>query len=179
MSSRDGLSFKRWGEAFLRPGPQECRQWVYGNQFQNWGIVETKSGLDPGPDELSVYASEGHWVEKSDRLRRYTLRIDGFVSLQAPLAGGEFTTKPLVFSGNRLVINYSTSAAGSIRVEVQDAAGKPLDGFRLAECPEIYGDSLQRTVGWKGGTDVSKVAGRPVRLRFVMKDADLYSLRFQ
>ena len=26
--------------------------------------------------------------------------------------------------------------------------------------------------------DVSRLAGQPVRLRFVMKDADLYSIRF-
>ncbi len=180
MSSRDGVTFKRWGEAFLRPGSQELGRWIYGDQLQNWGIVETKSDLAGAPNELSIYAQEGSWWGKSsNQLRRYTIRIDGFVSLQAPLAGGEFTTKPLVFSGDRLVINYSTSAAGSIRVEVQAPDGKPLDGFRLTDCPEIFGDSLERTVAWKGGADVSKLAGRPVRLRFVMKDADLYSLRFQ
>ena len=54
-------------------------------------------------------------------LRRYTLRIDGFVSLHAPLVGGELVTKPLMFTGGRLLLNVSTSAAGAVRVEMQDA----------------------------------------------------------
>ena len=111
-------------------------------------------------------------------MRRYTLRIDGFVSVQAPLAGGEFTTKPLVFQGSKLVINFATSAAGSVQVEIQDQDGKPLEGFTLADCPETFGDSLRREVSWKAGSNVGKLAGKPVRLRFVLKDADLYSIQF-
>ena len=179
MSSRDGLHFKRWGEAFLRPGPEELGHWIYGDQYQNWGLVETKSDLPGAPNELSFYAVEGCWRGTSDRLRRYTIRIDGFVSLQAPLSGGEFTSKPIVFSGNKLVINFATSAAGSIHLEIQNPAGKPFESFRLSDCPEIFGDSLERVVAWKGGSDVSKLAGQPVRLRVVAKDADLYSFQFK
>ena len=87
-------------------------------------------------------------------------------------------TKPLTFSGRRLTINFATSAAGSVRVELQTAAGKPLDGFALGDCPEIIGDRIEHAVRWAGGADVGAWAGQPVRLRFVMKDADLYSLRF-
>jgi hypothetical protein len=177
MGSRDGVTFKRWDEAFLRPGPQELGEWLYGGHYQNWGLVETKSDLPGAPNELSLYAVEGCWRGVSDRLRRYTIRIDGFVSLQAPLSGGECTTKPLRFSGSKLMINYATSAAGSMRVEIQDADGKPLDGFRLEDCPEIFGDSLERTVFWKTRNDLSSLAGRPVRLRMMLKDADLYSFQ--
>ena len=76
-------------------------------------------------------------------------------------------------------MNYSTSAAGSVRVEIQDADGKPIPGYALDDCPEIYGDALAEVVRWKGGDDVGKLAGKPVRLRFVLKDADLYSIRFE
>ena len=76
-------------------------------------------------------------------------------------------------------MNFSTSIAGSVRVEIQDASGKPISGYALADCPEIFGDHLERVVAWKGGTDVSKLAGSSVRLRFVMRDADLYSIRFR
>ena len=179
MSSRDGANFKRWGEAFLRPGPQELGHWIYGDQYQNWGLVETKSDLAGAPNELSMYAVEGCWRGKSDRMRRYTIRIDGFVSLQAPLSGGECVTKPIVFSGNKLVVNYATSAAGSLRVEIQDANGKAFDGFRLEDCPEVFGDSLERIIAWKAGSDLHKLAGQPIRLRLVLKDADLYSLQFR
>ena len=106
MSSRDGLNFKRWDEAFLRPSR-------------------------------------------------------------------------LPFPGDHLVVNFATSAAGSLQFELQDADGKPLDGFRLEDCPEMFGDSLSRTVAWKAGNDFRELAETPVRLRVVAKDADLTSFQFR
>ena len=87
-------------------------------------------------------------------------------------------TKPVAFSGMCLQINYSTSAAGSLRVELQTFQGEPIPGFTVGDCPEIIGDEIERVVCWKGGPDVSALSGQPVRLRFVMRDADLYSLQF-
>ena len=69
--------------------------------------------------------------------------------------------------------------AGSLRVEIQDPGGSPIAGFSAAESVQLIGDQIERVVSWKGGSDLSRIAGRPVRLRFVMKDADLYSLRFR
>ena len=63
-------------------------------------------------------------------------------------------------------------------MEIQDEVGEPLAGFALADCPEIFGDTLARVVTWKSGTDLSRLAGKPVRLRFEFKDADLYAFRF-
>ncbi len=179
MTSRDGKTFKRWGEAFLRPGPERVGQWKYGDNYIAWHVVETEPFLPGAPRELSLYATEGYWTGTSSQLRRYTLRIDGFVSANAPLSGGEFVTKPLRFKGDRLVLNFATSAAGSIRVEVQRPDGKPVKGFALADCPDVFGDAIERVVHWKGGPDVGKLATGPVRLRFVLKDADLYSIRFR
>jgi len=81
--------------------------------------------------------------------------------------------------GHELVLNLSTSAAGSVRVEIQGSDGKPVPGYALADCLEIFGDSLERPVAWKAGGDLSKLAGQPIRLRFELKDADLYSMRFR
>ncbi len=92
---------------------------------------------------------------------------------------GELVTRPLEFSGKELVINFATSAAGTVRVEIQDVAGNPVPGFALVDCPEIFGDQLERSVAWKSGEDVSMLVGKPVRLRFVLQDADLYSIRFR
>ncbi|MCC7085877.1 MAG: hypothetical protein IT427_12820, partial [Pirellulales bacterium] len=129
MTSRDGIHFHRWSEAFLRPGLQKER-WVNRNNYISNGIVVTKSDESGTPDELSIYSTEGYFsADNSCRLRRHTLRMDGFVSIQAPLAGGEFITKPITFDGKKLVMNYSTSAAGSVSVELQTADGKPLEGF--------------------------------------------------
>ena len=179
MTSRDGLHFRCWGEALVRPGLQ-AERWVNRNNYISHGIVLTKSDEPGMPDELSIYSTEGFWSpDNSCRLRRHTIRIDGFVSVQAPLAGGEFVTHPLAFERKSLVMNYSTSAAGSISVELQTADGKPIEGFTLADCGEIYGDQVEQVVAWKGNTDLGNLAGTPVRLRFVLKDADLYSIRFR
>ena len=178
MASRDGVHFKRWNEAFLPPGIEREGTWNYGQQFIAWQIVETKSALEGAPNELSLYASESYWTGKSSAVRRYTLRLDGFVSAHAPMKGGELLTKPITFTGSKLTLNFSTSAAGSVRVEVQDAEGKALPGFTLDDCEDTFGDALEREVVWKAGKDVSALAGKPVRLRFALKDADVFAFRF-
>ena len=178
MSSRDGLNFHRWGEAFIRPGPQRNGNWEYGDGYQCLGLFETPSDRPGAENELSFYVDENAW-RPDHQLRRYTIRIDGFVSVNAPRAGGGFVTKPLVFDGKELEMNFSSSAAGSIKVEIQDAAGKPIEGFTLADADETFGDTLARAATWKGKSDVGSLAGKPVRLRFVMSDADLYSFRFK
>ena len=178
MASRDGVNFKRWEEAFLRPGIERDGTWHYGHQYVAWHPVETKGTLDGAPNELSFYATESYWTGKSSQLRRYALRLDGFVSVSAPMKGGEVVTKAVVFTGGRLELNFSSSAAGGIRVEIQDDSGKAIPGFALDDCPPVFGDSTGRIVTWKGGTDLSSLPGRPVRLRFEIKDADLYAYRF-
>jgi len=176
MTSRDGLHFHRWQEAFIRPGPQEGRWW-HENNCPAWGIVTTKSHIVGAPDELSFYSNEYYHSAQSN-LRRYTLRMDGFVSVHTDYAGGELTTKPVTIEGSELMMNYSTSAVGSIRVEIQDQEGNPIAGYTLADCPEIYGDAIEEVVKWKAGSDVSALTGQVVRLRFALKDADLYAIRF-
>lgn len=178
MSSRDGVTFRRWDEAFIRPGLRAEGNWTYGDNYLAWGMLETDSDQPGGGKELSFYATEYYWRGESTTLRRYTLRSDGFVSLNAPMAGGELITKPLVFTGARLSLNISTSAAGRAQVEIQDAEEHPIPGFALDDCWDIIGDTLDYTVQWKRGTDVGALAGRPVRLRFRLNDADLYSLCF-
>jgi hypothetical protein len=178
MVSRDALRFTLWPESFLRPGLRGSDTWFYGDVYQNWGLVETKSPLPDAPREFSVYFTESTMQERPAYLRRYTLRVDGFVSLAAPLSGGEVLTRPLRFEGERLTLNYSTSAAGSIRVELQDGSGAPLPGFALADCPELYGDALEQEVVWKNRPSLRPLAGKAVRLRLELRDADLYSMRF-
>jgi hypothetical protein len=179
MASRDGVRFKRWNEAFLRPGIERPGTWQYGQQYIAWHVVETGPSLPGGPNELSLYATEDYWHGKGGSLRRYTLRLDGFVSVRGSMKGGELVTRPLKFAGSALALNLATSAAGSVRVEIQDRGGKPHQGFSLEDCPALFGDTLERVVRWKDGADVGSLAGKPVRLRFELKNADLYSFRFQ
>jgi hypothetical protein len=178
MASRDGTHFTRWNEAFLRPGIERSETWHYGHQYIGWHVVETASTLPGAPNELSLYASESYWHGAGSAVRRYSLRLDGFVSVSAGWKGGELTTKPLTFSGSQLHLNFATSAAGGLQVELQNSDGTAIPGFSFDDASELFGDSVDRVASWKSGDDVSRLAGKPLRLCFRLRDADLYSLQF-
>jgi len=172
LTSRGGLKYDRtFRDAFIRPGIG-LRHWGSRSNLAARGVVQT------GPAEMSLYVHR-HYGMWTHHLERFTLRLDGFASVNAPYDGGELLTKPFQFGGKELVINYATSGAGSVRVEVRDEDNGAIPGFTLDDCPEIIGDEIERVVRWKNGSDVSKLAGQNVRLRFVMTDADLYSIRFR
>jgi hypothetical protein len=88
-------------------------------------------------------------------------------------------TKPFVFAGERLHLNLNTSASGEARVAILDGEGNEIPGYGLATARYINGDYLEKAVEWRDGTtDVSALAGKPVRLRFVCRGTKLYSFRF-
>jgi len=158
-------------ESLVRPGIG-ISHWTSRTNYPALGVVQT------GPSEMSLYVQRNYGQETA-YLERMALRLDGFAALSAPYDGGEMLTRPLRFTGRELEINYSTSAAGALQVEIQDAGGTPKPGFALGDCPEIIGDEVERVVSWKGGSDLGELAGQPVRLRFVMRDADLFAIRFR
>jgi len=182
MSSRDGRRFSRWQRAFLRPGLQRER-WVNRNNMIAWGVVETAPEFPGAPRELSLYSTENYYSQGATRLRRMTVRQDGFVSAQADEKGGTLTTVPLTFTAasgapTALLVNLSTSVPGQLRCEIRDTAGQPLPGFSLAECVPLYGDGIELPVAWKSGIDVGPLAGKPIVLHIELKDADLFAYRF-
>lgn len=178
MSSRDGARFHRWNEAFLWPGPERAGSWNYGHLYTACGLVRTAPGIEGTPDEFSIYGTEGGWTAGA-KLRRYTMRIDGFASINAKTEGGEMRTVPLTFEGSEIVLNFSTSVVGWIKVVIRDVDHNEIEGFGIDDAIPIFGDSLERKARWKGDPELSKLAGKPVRLRFVLKEADLYSFQFR
>ncbi|MCA1809489.1 MAG: LamG domain-containing protein, partial [Lentisphaerae bacterium] len=170
MSSRDGLLFERWPAAFLRPGP-EPEVWTDRNNYPAWGMVQT------APDELSLYWTE-HYRHPGMRIRRGTIRVDGFASVGADGERGELLTRPFVFTGDRLIVNYASSANGDLRFELTDTQGEPLPGFSLQDSELLYGNEIEHMVAWQGQYDLSALQGQAARLRVNLHDADLYSIRF-
>ena len=112
-----------------------------------------------------------------------TLRLDGWVSIDAGKEEGTLTTKALIFEakevveGKELVVN-ANAPGGSLIVEILDEAGKPLSGFVKADCDVFRGDAIRHRVSWKGKSDLRELAGRTVRLRFHLEGAKLYSFFF-
>lgn len=170
MTSRGGNVYQRtFMDAFVAPEPGP-ENWTSRTNYPALNVVQT------GPTEMSLYVNE-NYAQPTSHLRRFTLRLDGFSSVRADYEGGEMVTRPLKFTGSELLLNFATSAAGSIRVEVQDETGRPIPGFALGDCHELIGNEIERAVAWKGGS-LAALAGKTVRLRFVMKDADVYAMRF-
>lgn len=172
ITSRGGRRYTRmFMEAFLRPGVG-LENWVSRSNYPALNLVKT------GPSTMSFYVNR-NYGQPTAYLRRYELRLDGLASARAGYGGGELTTRPLRFEGSRLELNFSTSAPGGVRVELQDAAGTPIPGFTLEDARELTGDEIERVYAWKGGESIAALKGRAVRVRFVMKDADLYAYRFR
>ena len=173
MTSRAGTTEynRTFMEGFVRPG-MDFRNWTSRSNYPACGVVQT------GKSELSMYV-ERHYGQTVALLERFTLRLDGFASLHADYAGGEMTTKTVTFTGKELHLNLATGASGSVAVEIQDADGKPIPGFALADCQAITADDIDRVITWKSGAKVSALAGQPVRLRWVLKDTDVFAFWFQ
>ena len=170
VTSRDGVVWdRRFRRPFLSPD-RDPRNWVDRNPVMGIGMVETAS------DELSLYFSELLRCDDS-RFTRCTIRMDGFASARGPYdRWGEFTTPVLNSEGRSLELNFRTTGGGRLRVEIQDATGRALPGASLDECNEMFGDHIDHRVTW-GLTDRFDLAGAGCRLRFQLRDADLFSFR--
>ncbi len=166
MSSRDGVAWERWREAFVRPG-LDPNNWTERNIQMAYGMAQTAA------DEISLY-----WLENyrhgACRIRRGVVRLDGFASVYAPMAGGTLVTTPMPVTGAKLLVNYSTSAAGSLGIQICDEAGNPIEGF---QSETLFGDEAAHEMVWAGG-NLADLVGQTVTLRVSLADADLYSVMF-
>lgn len=172
MTTRGGTVYDRtFMEGYVRPG-LGFENWTSRTNYPAVNVIQT------GPAEMSFFVQRGYG-QPDHHLSRFSLRLDGFASLHAGYAGGEMITKPFRFTGSELEINYASSAVGSLRFELQDEAGNPISGYTLDESREIIGDQIARVVAWDKGADVSPLAGRSVRMRVVLTDADLFSFQFK
>ena len=141
MTSRGGNGYERpFMESFIRPGIG-LNNWISRTNYPALNVIQT------GTEEMSIYLNQDY-TQPSAHLHRYSLRLDGFTSISAPYAGGTVTTKPFTFSGKKLEINYSTSAAGEIRIEIQDPDGNPITGYTKEESQLLIGNEIERIVSW-------------------------------
>ncbi|MBI2926032.1 MAG: hypothetical protein HYY24_10035 [Verrucomicrobia bacterium] len=106
-----------------------------------------------------------------------TLRLDGFVCLEAKDKPGVVVTKPFKLEGRRVEINVA-APNGEASVEVLDAAGNPLAGFTEEDATSLRAvDGLRLQPRWPAHADLSALQGRVVRLRFHLRAARLYAFQ--
>ena len=170
MCSRDGEMWHRVNEAFLAPGFETEVNWMYGDCYLGYNLI------DSGREVYYLYerGNTGGFGQ-SKPLERYEIRKDGFACWMADGEERILVTKPLIFEGKDLHLNFQTSARGYIYVDVLDEMGAPLSE---QESFEIFGNTIDRKICFADGTDFSAYAGSPVRLRFRMCEAKLYAMNF-
>jgi len=92
---------------------------------------------------------------------------------------GSFCTWPLLFEGRTVRLNFRTSMAGYVKVEVVGPDGKVLPGRSFEDCDPLSGDQLDHIATWRGQADLGHPEGAAVVLRFRLRCADLYSITFR
>ncbi len=187
--SRDGKTFHRAGNraAFLRPGPagrfDSKEVWALPHPIQMkdeiWVYYAgTNRDRTSRPDSARIdpHAPDGKGL---GGIGRAIMRLDGFVSADAPYEGGELVTPAIRFEGSRLELNVDTAGGGSVLVELLDDDLEPIEGFSREDATPVNGNSVRMSVRWGEVSDVSALAGTPVRIRFVMRDCKLYAFQFR
>ena len=170
ICSRDGKNWHRFNEAFMTPGYENEHNWVYGDCYQSYSMI------DSGKEYYNIYTIDRHFsFGYAKPLTRYEIRKDGFACYASSSKESVLVTKPIIFEGNTLHLNFETSAYGNIYVSVLDENGNELSN---GESVEVYGNNIDRKVVFKN-FDFSSVEGKPVRLKFRMTDAKLYSMIFE
>jgi hypothetical protein len=184
-ASRDGIHWERpdrrpyvalgeaseWDAKFVMMGVGMVRKGNAIHQYYN-GV-----NLSHGGTRRMTPEQRATWRRWS-QIGRVVQRLDGFYSADAAYDGGWLITPPLVFTGSRLELNIHTSSAGQAHVAIVDADGQPLPGYAVAECDRLMTNSVAHRVSWRGKPDVSALAGKPVRLKFIMRSAKLYAFQF-
>jgi hypothetical protein len=171
MSSRGGNKYDRsFMQGFINPDIG-LKNWVSRTNYPALNLVQT------APHEMSVYVNQDY-AQPTAHLHRYSLRLDGFTSVYAPFDGGTLLTKPFVFKGETLSLNFSTSAAGSVIVEITNKDGQPISGFSFGDSNELIGNEIDKKITWNKQKQLKNLAGKTIRLRFFIIDAHVYSFQF-
>ena len=170
MTSRGGNVYDRtFQTAFFRPGPDR-NMWAARNSMMALGVFPLGGG------RMGFYKQQ-HYAAFSNHLVLYSLREDGFASYRAGAEEAYLITKPFKHAGTGLWLNFATSAVGWVKVEVQDAEGKTVEGFDAGSSSPRFGDSVSESVHWSTGKTWGQLAGRTIRLKIFLYDSDLYSIQ--
>lgn len=188
MTGRDRLNFYKWPEPVIPMSAPKDRAGNRSN-YMTWGMLR----LPGESDEISVYATEAYYEGPDSRLRRFVYRNNGFVSLHAGVGEtGELITKPLIFSPQlrpagssfALLLDGDIHEGGSIQVAIVNELGKDVPGFAAGQWKSTpKGGMFRGAVTWSKADldrdkDLSRFAGQPIRLKFKIANADVYSFQF-
>ena len=167
---RGGPSAWDWdGVLPVAPAIHDDKIWIY---YGGWNM--------PYSSDASVRAEKG-WFENGQRIQEATglatLRLDGFVSLDAGPQIGTLTTRLLAAPGGNLVVN--ANAGGELRVELLDENNQPIKGYSAKDCIPLKSDGLRQAVRWANHPNTEALRGHSLKLRFLLRDGSLYAFSFE
>ena len=173
MSSRDGYNFTKYDEAFITPPPENPESFVYGDGTASPVLIEVPSKIPGADNEYMIIVRENfRAVENPNQLVKYTIRLDGFVSLHAGGEKVQAVTKEFIYSGENLYANMATSARGSVYFTLK------CGDEEYTSC-EMFGNSTDKRIRFDDDEVVKRLAGKPVTLKIEMFDCDVYSIKFE
>lgn len=181
-SSRDGFYFDRTSRipvcSVTDNPPSPNAPW-------NWGNVQSVGGcpmISPDGTEIWLYSSgrkDSNAGSSIGSIGLWTLRRDGWCSLDSGGSTGITTTRPVRISGESLFVNCNNFSTGGLQAQIVDESGALIPGFSTSEF--IKGDNLSIQVKWpgRGNGRLGSLVGRSVKVKFLSTNTRLYSFWFQ
>ena len=164
-----------WDSGYLVTAFEAFR---YGDEIRLYYTGSNFTHGHPARYEEFGVPSTGRGTKYNISIGLATWPLDRFVSADAGTDAGTLTTVPVHFTGDRLELNAAAAQPGAqITVEILDAAGRPNKAWGTSD--PVIGDSLRQTVTWKGKADVGQLAGKPVSIRFTLRNAALFLFSFR
>jgi hypothetical protein len=179
FTSVDGMSFRSLGGfPYIDLG--------FGDDLDTRQVRMVTGLIERGDEIWQYYGGHqtGHTLARGRRPRRECAvmravqRRDGFAGLVAGAEGGEIVTAPVACGGANLLVNYDAGAWGEIRTEILDSESRPIPGYSSADSAGLVGNVVYGAVRWADRRDLGPFVGRPVRIRFRVRNARLFSYKF-
>jgi len=203
-TSRDGIHWKRYPRP-VYVGTGTHQNWPVNQAYLAHGMIRRGNEIWQYYFGTEIYHSTWSKDKSKSAVYRVVQRVDGFVSADTPYEKeGYLITKPLIFKGNRLVLNIDTDAAGYAQVGFLDENGDPIPGFSVNDCVYINGDFIETEVEWFPNwkefpsvegkkieelipykeqfeltKDLSQFEGKVVQVVFRMRGSKLYAMQFK
>ncbi len=173
MSSRDGLNFEKFDEALLPPPAENPEAFVYGDGTAAPALIEVPSNVEGGEKEYMLILREAFRAAAGpNKLVKYTIRLDGFVSRHAGGKVETLKTKEFVYSGENLFANIATSARGFAYFTIKC-------GKEEITSVEMFGNATNKRIRFEDDEAVKRFAGKPATMEIKMFDCDIYSFKFE
>lgn len=147
-------------------------------QSESWddGMIFCAPMFNHGKKTLIYYSAfdnaHNSKVPRRSGIGLATLRLNGFVSLDAEQESGIVTTYFMQNVSGPLLVNADASK-GFLLVELLDDDEKPIPGYSAEECLPISKNDVVQVIQWKKHSELPK-AKTELKIKFTMKNASLF-----